>query len=208
MSDDNKFENIEEVAADFKKFATDSKKNYNTAKVKNKKKEALDFKRERKRVLRKKINDMSNGKWNILEEMLQEIQATAHIGISTLGKLPLTKQIGALKESVERDYADDPDTLEILLEGIPSIGSVRKWVKKAGWKKAVDEKIKDTLLYSSENRAKVNDQFMMDLLNAPIQYKTSLYKLYFEMGGDLKKNEINQQTNTSGIEEFRKKASE
>jgi hypothetical protein len=99
---------------------------------------------------------LSNGdsQWTLVQEILQEIQA-AYI-VKDPDVMPkTTKLVVELKSEIEKRYADEPETKQILLDGIPAERSVREWLKKDGWEEAVWSKIRQDGLFTSAKRAQV-----------------------------------------------------
>lgn len=141
----------------------------------------IDQKDDQKVSLRKQVESLSSGKWNILQEMLQEIQATDIIENDD-SVVKLTEQIQKLTEMVKSEFSEDEEIKKLLLEYLPSYNSIRNWTIMEGWEEAVMVKVKSSYRFSKGRRAAVFDAI----------YKKAIEKgdmkaaeLFCKMSGDL-----------------------
>ena len=129
------------------------------------------------------IKGMSpNDNWNVLEDILQEIEATLIVENATNGKKkPTTRHLRQLLEAeVKKKYSQNPETQKQLLDAIPSEMTVGKWRKKSKWEDAVWEKIRDTELFSPSRRA----EMIGALFTRGLTRSDAAAKLYLTMSGD------------------------
>ena len=154
-------------------------------------KEAVDKKPTKLEAVRA-ARELSNegSQWNILQEIMQEIQAS-YIVVDAKTMPDTPKLAEQLKEEVERRYEDDPEKQKILLDGIPHVRSIRQWFKKDGWEEAVWSKIRTDQLFSSEKRAEVIESLRL----RAIKRSDVAAKLWLTMSGDYsEKMEVNDKT--------------
>ena len=104
----------------------------------------------------KAAKELSNpdSDWTITQEILQDIMA-GYIVANPKGKPAVTVMVEDLKKEIESRYTDEPEKKKILLEGIPSVQSIRVWVKKDGWDEAVWQKVRGDKLFSADKRSQV-----------------------------------------------------
>jgi len=133
-----------------------------------------------KLIASRKVKELSeDSEWSILQQLVQEIEADFIVKDQKQYSVELLKKL--LEEEVERRYKEEPDKLEILLDGIPSRYSISLWRKKKGWGEAIWTKIRGTGLFTSEKRAKVIES----LYDKAVQRKdTNAAKLWLTLSGD------------------------
>ena len=108
---------------------------------------------EAKRLAIKRIEALSgDSDWNLLQQIVQEIESSFIISKNSYTN---QKLLDLLKHEVESRYSDQPDLLEILKEGIPSVMTISKWRKKKGWEDAVWMRVRGEGLFTHDRRAKV-----------------------------------------------------
>lgn len=136
-------------------------------------------KAQTKRLALKRIEGLSSdSEWNLLQQILQEIEATLitkgekKYGNEYLGKL--------LKEEVKERYQVDKDLTATLLEAIPSRYSIANWRAKKGWSEAVWNGIRTCGLFTKEKRA----QMMEAVFNRGINRSDNAAKLWLTLSGD------------------------
>ncbi|MCB0326992.1 MAG: hypothetical protein KDD52_05165 [Bdellovibrionales bacterium] len=107
----------------------------------------------------KKVEEMRVGKWNILQDILQDVQAEDIASRANIDgkKTPIKNLIPMLITRIESDYEDDPDTRDLLKKAIPTYRRILNWTKDKDWDLAVQKKLKTDNLYSAERRARVID---------------------------------------------------
>jgi len=126
----------------------------------------------------KKISN-KNSPWTLTQELLQEIIAT--YTISNPDKLPaLTIMVDDLKKQIAIKYAEDLVTQDILLKSIPTMRTVREWVKRDGWEEAVWGYIKADGLFSPNKRAQVIES----LRSRAIDKSDAAAKIWLTLSGD------------------------
>lgn len=157
----------------------------------NEKKDEKDktpTKLEAVRAARELSNEGSN--WNILQEIMQEIQAS-YIVVDAKTMPDATKLADQLKDEVEKRFVDEPEKQKILLDGIPHVRSIRQWFKKDGWEEAVWSKIRTNELFSAEKRTEVIESLRL----RAIKRSDVAAKLWLTMSGDYsEKMEVNDKT--------------
>lgn len=166
----------------------DEPQNPNQPDAEKDEKENKPTKLEAVRAARELVNEGSE--WNILQEIMQEIQAT-YIVIDAKTMPDAVKLTEQLTEEVEKRYQDEPEKQKILLDGIPNVRSIRQWFKKEGWEEAVWTKIRSDNLFSSEKRAEVIESLRL----RAIKRSDVAAKLWLTMSGDYnEKLEVNDKT--------------
>lgn len=132
----------------------------------------------------------SDSPWTLTQEIFQEIQA-AYLVANPDSKPHTTKMVEDLKNEIERRYTEDEETKKTLLDSIPSITSVRSWLKREGWEEAVWQKVRGDQLFSPEKRARVIESLRQRAENKSDQAA----KLWLTMSGDYsEKMEVNDNT--------------
>jgi hypothetical protein len=128
------------------------------------------------RIVKKLSGD---GRWTLVQEVLQEI-AAAHTIKDPSQKLPPANKLKEeLLEEINRRYKDS-EYLDILVSSIPSDVSIRAWIKKDGWDDAVWSKIRTEGLFTKEKRAEVIESLRIRALGRD----TTAAKLWLTMSGD------------------------
>jgi hypothetical protein len=150
--------------------------------------------------------DEGTGRWNVLEDVLLDVQVAFHteLILGKLDKLPsVAKHIEALKQELDRRYVDRPEVLELLHKSIPSVQSISKWFKKPDWKEELDKRLKSEDLFSQDKRAKMI-QMLYSTAMASGNMKAA--EMWLKMSGDLKpQGEDKSKDKTfSEYEEFQK----
>lgn len=101
----------------------------------------------------KKLSDPES-EWTLPQQLLQEVMANHTV--SNPDRLPpLTDLVEELKEKIKKQYSDDPELQTLLVDSVPSIQSIRNWVKKEGWDDAVWSKVRLEGLFTAQKRAQV-----------------------------------------------------
>lgn len=118
-------------------------------------KEVTDIELE---AAKKKLEELSSGKWSILQIFLQEIQANdliTEVMENKKSAVPITKQIETLKQRIEYEFKEDPALLALIIETFPHYNTIRRWTKGKGWQDAVYDKMEYAHLFDNKNKAKV-----------------------------------------------------
>jgi hypothetical protein len=138
----------------------------------------------RKKQLKKQVDELSKGRWNIVQETLIDIQAVSEVEMlaDDIKKITLKEQIEILKVKLTEDYVDQPEVLEILLESIPSYNSIRKWTISDAWKTSVVSRIRSNHVFNPKHKTKV---FEAILKKATVAGDMKAAELYFKLAGDL-----------------------
>ncbi len=137
-----------------------------------------------KLAAQKAIKQLSNGDspWTLTQEILQEIHA-AHIVANPDSQPPVTEMVEELKKEIGIRYADDQELRELLLESIPHIQNVRKWLKKEGWEEAVWKRVRGDKLFSPDKRAQVIDALRQRAID-PNRPSDTAAKIWLTLSGD------------------------
>jgi hypothetical protein len=126
----------------------------------------------------KKLSN-KNSNWTLTQELLQEIMA-AHTIVNPKSLPPLTEMVEELKQLIETRYTDDEVSKDILLKSIPTMRSVREWVKKEGWDEAVWGYVRADGLFTAQKRAKVIES----LRERAIDKSDAAAKIWLTLSGD------------------------
>lgn len=169
---------------------------------KNQKKSEEQLKKERKEkaqvkmMATKKVRELSgDSKWSILQQIAQEILATYVIQDQ---KPPSLRQLREdLIKEVENRYSDQPDVKQILMDGVPSIQTIKVWRQANGWEEAVWDKIKDNGVFTKERRTKL----LMALYDRALKKSDNAAKLWLTLSGDYSEKLDIKQDNT--LDKFR-----
>lgn len=140
----------------------------------------------------KAAKELQNGDspWTLVQEILQEIQA-GYIVANPDVMPPVTQMEKDLKSEIERRYKDEEATKDLLLESVPSIRSIRLWLKKDGWEDAIWSKIRADKLFSPAKRSEV----IQALQTRAVQKSDMAAKIYLTLSGDyVEKSEVNDKT--------------
>jgi hypothetical protein len=137
-----------------------------------------------KMLLKKKVDALSTGRWNLVHEMLISIQAADEIDhMLDEKKIPCLKdQIEVLKRKLQEEYADETEALALMLESIPSYNSIRSWTLTEDWKQAVMDKIKGAKIFDIISKTKVYEAIFK---KAAITGDMKAAELYFKLSGEL-----------------------
>lgn len=102
------------------------------------------------------LKEISNpdSPWTLTQEVMQEICA-GYIVANPNKTTPVTTLVEDLKKEIETRYANEEEKKKLILDSIPSVQSVRAWLKKDGWDEAVWKKVRGNSLFSPEKRALV-----------------------------------------------------
>ena len=131
-----------------------------------------------------------DSKWSITQEILQEIHS-AYIVADPNKRPSLNKMSEELKKEIEIRYDEDPELKKLLIDSIPSIASIGKWLKKEGWEDAVWKKIRSDNLFSPEKRAQVIESLRARALDK----SDSAAKIWLTLSGDYsEKMEVNDKS--------------
>lgn len=129
------------------------------------------------RAVKKLSNE--NSQWTLTQELLQEIMAG--YTIANPDKVPaLTILVEELKKEINVRYADDAEMKQVLLDSIPSMRSVREWVKKDGWDDAVWGYVRGDGLFTASKRAQVIES----LRTRALDKSDSAAKIWLTLSGD------------------------
>ena len=155
--------------------------------AKNKKKLAvLDNNDDDRTITRKKVEALNKGRWNVVQEMLQEVQANSIVE----GKenVPLTQEIEIMKQAIKDEYKDEPETLKLLEDYMPGYTGIKYWLTLDGWDSAVMEKVRGSFKFSKTRRAKVMDY----LFEKAGKGDTKAMELFLKISGDLESGKENK----------------
>lgn len=120
-----------------------------------------------------------NSKWNLLQELFQEICAL-HV-VNDPDKTPTTSKLkDQLINEINVRYENEPETKQLLLDAIPGDRFIKGWTKKEGWQEAVWEKIKIRGLFTEEKRAQVIEA----LRQRAMTRDTQAAKIWLTLSGD------------------------
>lgn len=136
--------------------------------------------------------ELSNpdSQWTLLQEIMQEVMA-GYVVANPDKRPAVAKMTEDLKKEIEARYKDEPDTLKILLDAVPSPRATAKWLEKDGWDDAVWEKVRGDKLFSSEKRAQV----IQALHQRACDRSDNAAKLYLTLSGDYsEKVEVSDKT--------------
>ena len=162
---------------------------------------SIDGEKARKATAKRKLEELSTGSFNVLQVMLQEIQANDSVIVMGGGaKVPLTTQIEVLKQKVEAAFTEDEDVKALLLECIPSYSTVRRWMELPTWEDAVFQKIKHKDLYENVNKATVIKKIYDRAINGDMRAA----ELYWKIGENFYSKESKKDTKDDVYDDLNK----
>ena len=155
----------------------------------------------KKQAAIKAAKALENGdsQWSIVQEILQDIQA-GYLVSNPNAKTPVTKLIDDLKKEIVKRYTDDSDVAQLLIEAIPSVRSIRVWLKKDGWDDAVWKKIRQDELFSPGKRSEV----IKALHDRAVDKSDMAAKLYLTLSGDYQEKSDNEDASVETYREINK----
>lgn len=135
----------------------------------------------KKSEARKKIKAISEGKWNIVQRLLQEIEADCILRQAKDNKMiEFKEKYDLLKLKIETEYADDPELKEVVLDYLPTPRGVLNWTKLNGWNDEITAVLRKEHLFRNETRAEV----IMSLYKKAVSGDTQAAKVWLTMSGD------------------------
>ena len=126
-----------------------------------------------------KALDNGDSKWNLVQDILQDIMA-GYIVANPNAQPPVTEMREHLLKEINLRHKDEEDLKNLLIESVPEVRSIRKWVKKEGWEEAVWDKIRGDQLFSPANRAQVLEA----VRTRAIDKSDQAAKLWLTISGD------------------------
>lgn len=146
--------------------------------VKDEEKDNQEF---TKLSLKKRVEALAPGKYNLFQELLQEIQASDIIDNLQGKDLYLENQLARLKILITNKFSSDKETADLLLEYTPPERTIYGWFIDE-WKEAVMLKVKSSFRFNESRRSAVFDSI----------YKKAVEKgdmkaaeLFCKLSGDL-----------------------
>lgn len=131
---------------------------------------------EARKKLKNLMGDSSD--WEIPEQIIQEIIATKSI---LNGSEPTNPElVEAYYIYIKQKYGEEEEIYNLLVECAPSVKALPAWKKKTGWDDAVWKYLKDTNLFSRENRASM----IRALYNRGLEKDTVAAKIWLTLSGD------------------------
>jgi hypothetical protein len=117
--------------------------------------------------------------------MLLDIHVAGNIEFS-LGRLaevyPCTKMLILVTEEINKRFSNEPELAQIIVEALPGIKTLQRWVKRQDWKEEVEKRLKDENLFSLDKRAAmINMIFQRGLHQGDIKAA----EMYLKLSGDL-----------------------
>lgn len=162
-------------------------------------------KQQKNTKFRQKLKEYAgeDADWTIYQETLMEIEIAYRTDL-LMGKIdtmpPITKRIEKMKEILSEKYDEEPEVRDFLIEKIPLVKNIRRWMKQDRWKEEVEMRMRDEALFSSEKRHKLIDSIYK---KAVTDGSSKHAEMWLKMSGDLgKTNENNPVQNT--FEQFQK----
>lgn len=146
-------------------------------------------KQQKNTKFRKKLKEFAgkDNDWTVHEEILIEIEIAYRTEL-LLGRIdalpPLTKRVEKMKEVIEERYSEEPEVKEFLLDTIPLVKNIRKWVKHEKWKNEIEFRMRDEALFSSEKRHKLIDAIYQKAVR---DGSSKHAEMWLKMSGDLGK---------------------
>jgi len=130
---------------------------------------------------------LDTDEWTPIQVLFQEIQVACEIDFVANGvRRTIKEQIELLKAKIQQDFEDDEELKEALLKSIPGYCAVTIWTRSDNWKKAVQEKIRSTHVFSNENQLRVLENLLKTATAAGGGGgSVKAIELYFRLEGSL-----------------------
>ena len=91
-------------------------------------------------------------------------------------------------EEINKRFASEPDLAKIIIEALPGVKTINRWLKRQDWKEEVERRLKDENLFSLDKRAAmINMVYNRGLLQGDIKAA----EMYLKLSGDLS-NKVTQ----------------
>lgn len=135
-------------------------------------------------LIRKKLADLSVGKWSVQEDILMDIEVAGHTNVVLeRQKAPYScpELLQLASTEISKRFKDEPELALIIVEALPNLKTLQKWVKKNDWREEVERRIKDDQLFSLEKRAKVINMVYTKAMNQDLKAAET----YLKLSGDL-----------------------
>lgn len=139
----------------------------------------------------------SDGDWNVLEEVIQDVMAT-YVVRDPEGKRPSVKK---MREDVISEigirFESSHEDRDVILEALPSEMTLGKWIKQPKWNDAVWARVRTGGLFTKERRS----QMINSLFDRGLTKSDNAAKIWLTLSGDYSdKLDITQD---KAVEKFR-----
>lgn len=92
------------------------------------------------------------------------------------------KMLELAGEEIHRRFESDPELAKIIVEALPGVKTLQRWLKRQDWKEEADKRLKEDNLFSADKRAMV----IRSVFNrAAHESDLKAAEIYLKMSGDL-----------------------
>ncbi len=85
-------------------------------------------------------------------------------------------------DEIEKRFSSEPELAKIIIEALPGVKTLQRWVKRQDWKDEIEKRLKDENLFSLDKRAAmINMIFQRGLHQGDIKAA----EMYLKLSGDL-----------------------
>ena len=135
--------------------------------------------------IRSKLSAYASGKWDVTQDILIDIEVAGKMNM-TLDRqaVPYSapRMLELAVEEVNKRFYAEPDLAIIIIEALPGVKTLHRWVKRQDWKEEVEKRLKDDNLFSLDKRAAmINMVFKRGLHDGDIKAA----EMYLKLSGDL-----------------------
>jgi hypothetical protein len=135
--------------------------------------------------VRHKLSSYAAGKWDVTQDILIDIEVAGKMNMS-LDRQAFAysspKMLELAAEEISKRFDNEPDLAKIIIEALPGVKTLHRWVKRQDWKEEVEKRLKDDNLFSLDKRAAmINMVFKRGLHDGDIKAA----EMYLKLSGDL-----------------------
>lgn len=119
------------------------------------------------------------------QDILLDIEVAGQINLSLNRQaVPYScpKLLELAAEEINKRFVGEPELAKIIIEALPGVKTLQRWVKRQDWKDEAEKRLKDDNLFSIDKRAAmINMVFNRGLKEGDIKAA----EMYLKLSGDL-----------------------
>jgi len=92
------------------------------------------------------------------------------------------KMLELAEQEIRERFKNEPELMEIVVEVLPGVKTLQRWIKRQDWKEEVEKRLKDGNLFSMDKRARVISMVFNRAVN-DLDLKAA--ETYLKLSGDL-----------------------
>lgn len=86
------------------------------------------------------------------------------------------------QDEIRLRFSNEPELVDIIVEALPGIKTLHRWVKRQDWKEEVEKRLKDDNLFSMDKRAAMITMVFQRGLH---EQDIKAAEMYLKLSGDL-----------------------